>query len=820
MGEYINHQMLKKDKLLRRSYQEKIFASIIGKNSMVVLPTAMGKTIIALLLSIYHLSDDIDNKIIFLAPTKPLIVQHQKSFKEMIAFGNEEYMFPVLTGSVQPEKRKKIFLDAKIAFMTPQVLQNDIISNRISLSEVSLIIFDEAHRAVGDYAYTFIAEVYLQRNPKGQILAMSASPGGNKEKIETVCKNLKIEHIEIRSDESSDVRPYIQDVQIKWIKLEMPDEYTQPKKNLENLLKIFFKKLAKENFLDSYDIRKVSRKTLLSSSRKIDIEIKRFINDENDEVSKYFTLKKIVSNAIRVSHMLELLEAQGVEPLHDFFQKITVEVRNPKSSKSLKELLVMDDIRTAMSSIRSLIESKFIHPKLIKLGEILSGQFKKNHDSRVLLFANYRDTIKSILSFAENFPMIRAERFIGQANKKSGGKVMKGMTQKEQIATLEKFKNGEFNVLVATSVAEEGLDIAECDLVIFYDVLPSEIRTIQRRGRTGRNRSGEIIILMTKGTREETYYWVAKRREKEMKRSLKSLQKVGLNTVQSKNSKDIDVEKQASPVNSGKYKKGILDYMKPTNEKEKPENKTNEKSPVPSSDPKIPVDETERFISSEEFGGKSKGYTVIVDNRETQSSVVRHLALKGIDLVLKNLPVADYILSENVGIERKSVATDDFSKSIFDGRMFDELHRLRQNFTVPILLIEGNPLNITGISKEAILGALASIIINMKITVLYTTDAAETADIIYAFTKKIQDQKESKGKIFKKKTSSVADTQEQIIGNIPGVNLVRAQELLSAHSNVKNIFNADEDDLKKITGIGIKIAKKIKEIAESDYNKK
>ncbi|MHA1729303.1 MAG: DEAD/DEAH box helicase [Promethearchaeota archaeon] len=833
-NDFVNHPLLRKDTVFRRAYQEKIFASCIGKNSMVVLPTAMGKTIIALMLSVFHLSDEIDKKIIFLAPTKPLVVQHQETFKNMTVFGDEEWQIPVLTGSTVPEKRERIFLDAKIAFMTPQVLQNDILGNRINLSDVSLIIFDEAHRAVGDYAYTFIAEIYSQKNTTGQILAMSASPGGNEKKIKEVCQNLKIENIEIKSAESSDVKPYIQDVKMNWIHIEMPDEYYFPKKELEELQRKFYKELYKNNFLDSFSINKISRKMLLAGSKKIDLEIKRHRND--DSVSTFFSMKKIISNSIRVSHMLELLEAQGIEPLHKYFKKCIAELKGPKSSKSLRELFVMDRIRTALQSINKLIESEFLHPKLKKLGEILRSQLAKNPESRILVFANFRDSISSILSHLEQFPEVRAERFVGQANRKSGKKVLKGMNQKEQIRVLSEFKSGTFNTLVATSVAEEGLDIAECDLVIFYDVVPSEIRSIQRRGRTGRQSKGEIIILMAKGTREEGYYWAAKNREKQMKKSLKKLKNTNLDYKQ----KGISAEKSNVTTNkvergtnlgSSKKKGSILDYMqsvdqsksmeKISEKKAVHEKKVTNKEKTNNSEIYIKSSEEnrEKYVVAEELGGVSKGFTLIADNRETKSSVVRNLALKGVDLILKNLPVADYIIpqnSQNVGIERKEAV--DYNRSVIDGRLFDELHRLSQNFSTPILIVEGNPVGVTGVSKEAILGSLASIIINMRITVLYSESSEETADIIFAFIKKVQEKKDSKEIIYKRKTSSIAEAQEQVIGGIPGVNLIRAQELLTHFSNIKNIINADEDELTDVKGIGSKTAKKIKEVSESDYN--
>ena len=87
-----------------------------------------------------------------------------------------------------------------------------------------------------------------------------------------------------------------------------------------------------------------------------------------------------------------------------------------------------------------------------------------------------------------------------------------GLKQKKQIEVVQKFRDGEFKVLVATRVGEEGLDIAEVNQVIFYDNVPSSIRFIQRRGRTGRKDTGKLVVLIAKNTIDETYYWIGKRK--------------------------------------------------------------------------------------------------------------------------------------------------------------------------------------------------------------------------------------------------------------------------------------------------------------------
>jgi ERCC4-related helicase len=219
---YVNNRYLKKDRVLKRAYQLSIFATCAKTNCLVVVPTGLGKTLIALLLSIHRMIEIPDSKIIFLAPTRPLVDQHLRTYRELTLF--EEDQLVVLTGSIPPPKREQMYKNASLFFMTPQVLQNDLIGSRIQLKEVSLIIYDEAHRATGDYSYVFLAKKYKQQNPKGKNLAMTASPGKNREKIEEVMQNLYLDAIEIRTEDDPDVIPYIQEVETIWKEVNLPPE--------------------------------------------------------------------------------------------------------------------------------------------------------------------------------------------------------------------------------------------------------------------------------------------------------------------------------------------------------------------------------------------------------------------------------------------------------------------------------------------------------------------------------------------------------------------------------------------------------------------
>jgi Fanconi anemia group M protein len=159
------------------------------------------------------------------------------------------------------------------------------------------------------------------------------------------------------------------------------------------------------------------------------------------------------------------------------------------------------------------------HPKSDKLKEVIQNLLKEKSGIKIIVFANYRSTVDKIKKLLE-VEKISANEFIGQSMKNG-----KGMSQDQQIATLNRFRAGEFNVLVSTSIGEEGLDVPAVDYAIFYEPVPSEIRAIQRRGRVGRQTAGKIIFLITKDTRDEAYFFAAINKERRMKGILHRMKK-------------------------------------------------------------------------------------------------------------------------------------------------------------------------------------------------------------------------------------------------------------------------------------------------------
>ncbi|MBD3397895.1 DEAD/DEAH box helicase [Candidatus Micrarchaeota archaeon] len=460
-----------------REYQEQIINSIQANgNTLVVLPTGLGKTLIAL-----SLMEKATGKCIFLTPTKPLARQHTQTILDVL--GNIDGGSVLVTGESPPKKRAELYQN-KIISSTPQTIRNDIQKGIFPGEEVSLVVFDEAHRAVGDYAYVQIAE---HIPPEAKIIALTASPGGDRAKIKEVLTNLRITNIEVRSPTDPDVSPYMKKMDYTWIPVELGKEYGEAKEILSRYIK------KQVTLLRNMGVRPqiISKRAFLALRPKI-LKIKHPMK---------YRLIYLYTCLLHALHLQELLETQGKAPVYKYLEKLS-----KADSKSAKTVSSSQEVQ----KILSLLASSDDHPKMKKLLSLVSGL----RGRKLIVFVQYRDQITQIVSEFEK-QGVKARPFMGKRER---------FTRKIQEQTMDSFRKGEFDVLVASSIGEEGLDIPEVDAVIFYEPIPSEIRSIQRRGRAGRLREGAVYVLMTKSTRDEHYYWASKKREKKMKEVLLSFQ--------------------------------------------------------------------------------------------------------------------------------------------------------------------------------------------------------------------------------------------------------------------------------------------------------
>lgn len=760
MAHYIDHPLIKSNAIEARLYQQVLAADVLKKgNTMIVAPTALGKTIVATLVAADRLEKVKNSKILVLAPSKPLAIQHESTFKEFLTVPCSS-----ITGAVKTDERVKRWEESQIICATPQTVESDLLKGRYSLKDVSLVVFDECHHGVGSYSYVYLASRYVKESKFNLILGLTASPGSDKEKIKEVCDNLYIQSIVVKTEEDNDVRPYFNPVAIDWVRVKMSSELEKIKTHVDKALKIRLKGLKNMGVIRTVSVNKLD---ILKARGRVQSAIARSVNPKKE----CFQAISILSAVINIQHSQELIETQGVVT----FNKYVARLRK-KKTKAAKSLIQDPNFGKAIYLAREAEKHGLEHPKLKKVTDIIkkelgqNGQTKLQSDryvkdadqksSKIMVFTQYRDSLEMIHQKLEK-EGIKSAKFFGQASRDGE----KGLTQKEQKEIIKAFKIGEYDVLLSTSVAEEGIDIPAVDLVILYEPVPSEVRMIQRRGRTGRKRSGRVKVLITNGTRDEGYYWASVNKERRMKHQL-----IDPDVLEELNSNAIERMENEKRVK-------VFD---PTPKKEE-----------------LPV--------------------VFADTREGNSKVIRHLSEMEIDVKVQAMVVGDYQVSDEVVIERKTAK--DFVDSIVDKRLFKQARKsLMEEFKRPLIILEGDDLYNGMINPNAIRGSIASIALDFGISIIPTRNAQDTAAMIKRIA--IREQSGEKTPIqirTDKKPVNLWEQQLFIIESLPNIGPVNAKNLLEHFGTVANIINASESQLQEVEGIGKKTAANIRKVVDSKY---
>jgi ERCC4-related helicase len=494
-------------KINPREYQQKIFESCKKENCLVILPTGTGKTLIAIMLALERFKKFPLKKVLILAPTRPLVEQHMESFEKILPEGFAD--MELFTGKTHAEQRKKIWQTAEFIFSTPQCIANDLKKKLYDLKDVCLLIEDECHRCLKNYSYTFISEKYKEQAEEQRILGLTASPGSDKETIMRICENLGVKNVEIRTRESEDVKEYLQELEFEKVYVDFPPEFEEIRQILK---KIYDNKINELK----------NRKVFFSAPTKTELikcqaRLFNAINRGNKE-GNYLMAISVCAQAIKIQHALELLETQTFSTFLSYLQELKKQAEE-KKSKGVQRLVAEKGFLTAYTLATT---TEIEHPKLIKLLKIIQETLEKNSNTKIIIFAQFRDSVRKISDSLNKLKGIKAKTFVGQA-KKGEGKTATGLNQKEQKKIIGEFSRGEINCLVATSIAEEGLDIPEVNEVIFYEPVPSAIRKIQRSGRTARLVKGALKILITKNTRDQTFHYVSQARERKMHKTIQTI---------------------------------------------------------------------------------------------------------------------------------------------------------------------------------------------------------------------------------------------------------------------------------------------------------
>ncbi|MFB6154891.1 MAG: DEAD/DEAH box helicase, partial [Haloferacaceae archaeon] len=508
---YVEHPLLNPSFIERRLYQIRLAGSAREGHTLVSLPTGLGKTTVSLLVTAERLHE-VGGKALFLAPTKPLVQQHADFYREALTIPDDEIV--VFTGDVRPDDRADHWEDARVVIATPQVVENDLIGDRVRLDDVTHLTFDECHRATGDYAYVYIAERYHADADDPLVTGMSASPGGDAEAILEVCRNLGIEDVEVMTEEDADVAEYTHDTDVEWETIDLPEEVLEIRDLLNEVIADRLERL-KEMGVTNATSPDLSQKQL----NRIRGQLQRLI--DNDKSEGYQGMS-VHAEVMKLRRAVELVETQSVESVRRYFERQRNAARSSGASKASQRLVAEPNVRRAMRKAEQFDD---LHPKFSRTRILLAQTLGIENGERVIVFTESRDTAEALTDFlAESF---HVRRFVGQGDREGSD----GMTQKEQQETLDAFRSGEFEVLVSTSVAEEGLDVPEVDLVLFFEPVPTAIRSIQRKGRTGRQAEGRVVVLMAADTRDEAYFWISRRREQEMEDELRELKGVAREVV-------------------------------------------------------------------------------------------------------------------------------------------------------------------------------------------------------------------------------------------------------------------------------------------------
>ncbi|KAF3055784.1 ATP-dependent DNA helicase mph1 [Daldinia childiae] len=490
-----------------RDYQFSIVKNGLFNNTLVALPTGLGKTFIAATIMLNYFRWMKSAKIVFVAPTKPLVSQQIDACFHIAGIPRSQTT--LLTGEIPPALRAEEWGSRRVFFMTPQTLENDLSSGYADPKSIGLLVVDEAHRATGNYSYVKVVSFLRRFTSSFRILALTATPGSKVESVQEVIDNLAISHVEIRTEESMDIRQYVHQRDEDIVLLDPSDEMNFIRDLFSQALKPLVEKLSQQNIYYGRDPMSLTVYGLLQARKDWMARAGQHVN----QGVKFMTMA-IFAVLTSLAHAIKLLNFHGIKPFYDSLVQFRDETegKGEKGSKYKKQIVESPSFQEMMSKIASWSKKDdFVsHPKLTYLSDTVLNHFMDagegresgSTNTRIIVFSEYRDSAEEIVRVLNiHKPLIRAAVFVGQADSKRSG----GMKQSEQIERIQKFKKGEFNVLVATSIGEEGLDIGQVDLIVCYDASASPIRMLQRMGRTGRKRAGRVVLLLMRGKEEDNY---------------------------------------------------------------------------------------------------------------------------------------------------------------------------------------------------------------------------------------------------------------------------------------------------------------------------
>ena len=754
-----------------RAYQLICAKDALSQSALMVLPTGFGKTAVQWMVMADELRRS-KKKTLLIAPTTGLVDQQVKMAREFIAI--DPSLIVTYTGDSKPELRSDIWKEGAIIIATPQVIRNDHYASRIDVQDIGTLILDEVHHCKGNHAYGQVADIFVNESPKTRILGASASPGTKKNEIDSIMIRLGMTKLTYFEKDDDLLEPYKSELEINEIKVKLSDKSLQLIAPLERLKVDLANQLIRNGFLGTSGY--ITASALDAAQNSASAAIRKGDN-------RGYNAAKTVSDLRRLHLLIEMMKCQGNETAKKFLDRC--KEKSKSGDRSLSRFMKFTEIRDISEILSNITET---HPKPEIVLHSVKSSIGESPNSKIIIFTEYRDTVDHLVDYLSKND-VNARQFIGQASTKD----RKGMTSKQQLAQLQDFRDGEFEVLVATSVGEEGLDIPSSDLVIFYEPVPSAIRMIQRRGRTGRKEAGNVKVLVTLNTKEEMIKKSSLQKEKRMNSILSRIKtqlkmpKIGID-ISNLDHFSVDIDGKKIPCSEFILEqKKVLEkevHTFETKEKVPPQAQKQEKIEI-SNNRTRPSNQTGLF----QFGGndsnkKEEEYSksiasentekvdrkvankpvldahsiaiktnlevaqdvvssisnpvdlskVTVDYREASSTLCSELKRIGCDFSLGHLSTGDIRIGSRILIERKTAT--DFHKSIIDGRLLNQARRLLNSAPRPLLIVEIGSGSSIGVHPNATLGALAHLSIEFGLSVITTKDSRETAKFVKILAKK------------------------------------------------------------------------------------
>ena len=517
----------------RRDYQFSICSGALLRNTLVCLPTGLGKTLIAAVVMYNFYRWFPGGKIVFVAPTKPLVHQQVQACHRVMGIPSTHTA--EITGATKAEDRALWYKHCRVFFATPQTVQNDVRNGLLPAAQVVCLVVDECHRAVGRYASAGLVtdlRAHGGAAARFRVLGLSATPGSSHDAVQQVIANLNIARVEFREDTDPDVAPFTHPRLLEKVVVRASGSLAECREKLLRSLEATVTGLADRGFaFGANGVENINRFVFIQAQKALRANPGLANRGRADAgPGGLAAAHLLLEQAMLLSSLREQLDLHGAEVAWQYLQ-------SQQSRNGLRRLREESPpFKSFYARLEHIVSQGAYNPKVEELKNILKENLvpeggaaepgrggaggggggtleSRGSPGAAIVFTTLRNSVGSILKGLAGEPGLRAQAFVGQGGSRGrseshgapAAEARKGMSQKQQKEVLKNFREGRFNVLVATCVAEEGLDIPEVSLIVCFDTSASPGRNTQRIGRTGRHGQGKVVYLLSAGKEEKDY---------------------------------------------------------------------------------------------------------------------------------------------------------------------------------------------------------------------------------------------------------------------------------------------------------------------------